>query len=47
MDGEAMLLGVDGISNFDALHSRQHDDVVGHSFIGPFNGANHPVTTCG
>jgi bifunctional non-homologous end joining protein LigD len=28
MDGEAVLLGVDGISDFDAMHSRQHDDEV-------------------
>jgi bifunctional non-homologous end joining protein LigD len=25
LDGEAVLLGVDGISDFDGLHSRQHD----------------------
>jgi bifunctional non-homologous end joining protein LigD len=28
MDGEAVLLGVDGISDFDGLHSRQHNDEV-------------------
>jgi bifunctional non-homologous end joining protein LigD len=28
MDGEAVLLGVDGISDFDAMHSRQHDEEV-------------------
>ena len=28
VDGEAVLLGVDGISDFDGLHSRQHDDEV-------------------
>jgi bifunctional non-homologous end joining protein LigD len=28
LDGEAVLLGVDGISDFDGLHSRQHDDEV-------------------
>ena len=28
IDGEAVLLGVDGISDFDGLHSRQHDDEV-------------------
>ena len=27
-DGEAVLLGVDGISDFDGLHSRKHDDEV-------------------
>jgi hypothetical protein len=27
-DGEAVLLGVDGISDFNGLHSRQHDDEV-------------------
>jgi bifunctional non-homologous end joining protein LigD len=26
IDGEAVLLGVDGISDFDGLHSRRHDD---------------------
>jgi bifunctional non-homologous end joining protein LigD len=28
LDGEAVLLGVDGISDFDGLHSRQHNDEV-------------------
>jgi ATP-dependent DNA ligase len=28
IDGEAVLLGVDGISDFNGLHSRQHDDEV-------------------
>jgi bifunctional non-homologous end joining protein LigD len=28
LDGEAVLLGVDGISDFDGLHSRRHDDEV-------------------
>ena len=28
MDGEAVLLGVDGISDFNGLHSRQHDAEV-------------------
>jgi bifunctional non-homologous end joining protein LigD len=28
IDGEAVLLGVDGVSNFDDLHSRRHDDEV-------------------
>jgi ATP-dependent DNA ligase len=28
IDGEAVLLGVDGMSDFDGLHSRQHDDEV-------------------
>jgi ATP-dependent DNA ligase len=27
-DGEAVILGVDGIADFDALHSRQHDEEV-------------------
>jgi bifunctional non-homologous end joining protein LigD len=27
-DGEAVVLGVDGISDFEALYSRQHDDEV-------------------
>jgi bifunctional non-homologous end joining protein LigD len=27
-DGEAVLLGVDGISDFNGLHSRRHDDEV-------------------
>jgi bifunctional non-homologous end joining protein LigD len=28
LDGEAVILGVDGISDFNALHSRKHDDEV-------------------
>jgi ATP-dependent DNA ligase len=28
IDGEAVLLGVDGISDFDGLHTRRHDDEV-------------------
>jgi ATP-dependent DNA ligase len=28
MDGEAMLLGIDGVSDFNGLHSRKHDDEV-------------------
>jgi bifunctional non-homologous end joining protein LigD len=28
IDGEAVVLGVDGISDFDALQSRKHDDEV-------------------
>jgi bifunctional non-homologous end joining protein LigD len=28
IDGEVVLLGVDGLSDFDGLHSRQHDDEV-------------------
>jgi bifunctional non-homologous end joining protein LigD len=28
IDGEAVVLGVDGISNFDALHSRRHNEEV-------------------
>jgi ATP-dependent DNA ligase len=28
IDGEAVLLGVDGISDFNGLHSRRHDDEV-------------------
>jgi bifunctional non-homologous end joining protein LigD len=28
IDGEAVLLGVDGISDFNGLHSRQHDEEV-------------------
>jgi bifunctional non-homologous end joining protein LigD len=28
IDGEAALLGVDGISDFNGLHSRRHDDEV-------------------
>jgi hypothetical protein len=26
IDGEAVVLGVDGIADFNALHSRRHDD---------------------
>jgi len=28
IDGEAVVLGVDGIADFNALHSRQHDEEV-------------------
>jgi bifunctional non-homologous end joining protein LigD len=28
LDGEAVILGVDGISDFNALHSRKHDEEV-------------------
>ena len=28
LDGEAVILGVDGIADFNALHSRQHDEDV-------------------
>ncbi|WP_371740546.1 DNA ligase [Bradyrhizobium sp. LCT2] len=28
VDGEAVVLGVDGISDFNALHSRRHDNKV-------------------
>jgi bifunctional non-homologous end joining protein LigD len=28
LDGEAVLRGVDGLSDFEGLHSRQHDDNV-------------------
>ena len=28
IDGEAVVLGVDGIADFNALHSRRHDDQV-------------------
>ncbi|WP_283810982.1 hypothetical protein [Bradyrhizobium zhanjiangense] len=28
IDGEAVILGVDGISDFNALHSRKHDHEV-------------------
>jgi len=28
IDGEAVVLGVDGIPDFNALHSRKHDDQV-------------------
>ena len=28
VDGEAVLLGVDGVSDFDGLHSRKYDDEV-------------------
>jgi bifunctional non-homologous end joining protein LigD len=32
LDGEAILLGVDGISDFDGLVSRQHDEEVHYAF---------------
>jgi ATP-dependent DNA ligase len=28
LDGEAVILGVDGISDFDALHTGKHDEEV-------------------
>ena len=28
VDGEAVLLGVDGVSDFDGLHSHKYDDEV-------------------
>jgi bifunctional non-homologous end joining protein LigD len=28
IDGEGVLLGIDGISDFNGLHSRKHDDEV-------------------
>ena len=28
IDGEAVVLGVDGVADFDALHSRKHDHEV-------------------
>jgi bifunctional non-homologous end joining protein LigD len=28
VDGEAVLLGIDGVSDFDGLHSREHDDEI-------------------
>src|SRR4051812_27717328 len=28
LDGEAVVLGVDGVSDFNALHSRRHDEEV-------------------
>ena len=28
LDGEAVILGVDGIADFNALHGRQHDEEV-------------------
>ena len=28
LDGEAVILGVDGVSDFNALHSRKHDEEV-------------------
>ena len=34
LDGEAVLLGVDGRSDFNGLHSRKHDEALGCD--GPF-----------
>lgn len=28
LDGEAVILGLDGVSDFNALHSRKHDEEV-------------------
>jgi ATP-dependent DNA ligase len=41
IDGEAVLLGVDGVSDFDGLHSRKHDDEVHHQVITSRNDAEH------
>jgi ATP-dependent DNA ligase len=30
LNGEAVVLGVDGIADFSSLHSRRHDDEVEH-----------------
>jgi ATP-dependent DNA ligase len=43
IDEEAVLLGVDGISDLDSLHSRQHDegvqfcafDILAHVYLSP------------
>ena len=32
IDDEAVLLGVDGVSDFDFLHSRKHDEVQFYAF---------------
>jgi bifunctional non-homologous end joining protein LigD len=35
IDGEAVILGVDGVSDFNALHSGKHNDEVRlYAFIG-------------
>jgi bifunctional non-homologous end joining protein LigD len=35
LDGEAVLLGVDGISDFNGLHSRQHDADLSETGLDP------------
>jgi bifunctional non-homologous end joining protein LigD len=47
IDGEAVLLGVDGVSDFNGLHSRQHDDEVEfYAFeTGPSNEMSPLLTT--
>jgi hypothetical protein len=44
LDGQAVILGVDGASDFNALHSRKHDDEVqfcAFDIVWP-----RPATTC-
>ena len=43
IDGEAVLLGVDGISDFNGLHSRKYDDEVQ---LYAFDVLMPTVTTC-
>jgi hypothetical protein len=42
IDGEAVLLGVDGLSDFDGLHSRQHDDDATRCLRRPDAGRRRP-----
>jgi bifunctional non-homologous end joining protein LigD len=35
LDGETVLLGVDGRSDFNGPHSRKHDDEVAHAITQP------------
>jgi ATP-dependent DNA ligase len=43
IDGEAVVLGVDGIANFEALHSRKHDHEVQ---LYAFDALARTATTC-
>jgi bifunctional non-homologous end joining protein LigD len=43
IDGEAVVLGVDGISDFNALHFRKHD----HEVYTPSTFSRWAATTCG
>jgi hypothetical protein len=44
IDGEAVVLGVDGVSDFNALHSRQHDE---ETQLYAFVASRWTVTTLG
>jgi hypothetical protein len=43
LDGEAVVLGVDGVSDFNALHSRKHDDEVQFCALHPGRRRRRPA----